>query len=142
MNCGSRCREVFAHTNTFIDQFRKGAASNVTTRLAAAATGSVYVCSVVLAELYYGAVNSPLSHQAANLALIVGLRKALTSLPFNDDAAEIYGKLRVHLNQQGTPIGPNDLLIASIAIANQVTLVTNNVKEFNRVPGLVLETWH
>ncbi len=128
-------------TNSVIDHLRQGSASNVTAKLAAATPGSVYLCSVVLAELYYGAMHSGPTHQAANLALLVKLRQQLVSLPFDDRAAEEYGKIREHLAAMGTPIGPNDLMIAAIALANQMTLVTHNTTEFSRVPGLALEDW-
>ena len=59
----------------------------------------------------------------------------------DDRAAEEYGKVRALLAALGTPIGPNDLLIAAIALANQMTLVTHNTAEFSRVPGLALEDW-
>jgi tRNA(fMet)-specific endonuclease VapC len=95
----------------------------------------------VLAELYYGAMHSSAAHQAANLALIVRLRQQFVSLPFDDRAAEEYGKVRAHLAALATPIGPNDLMIAAIALANQMTLVTHNTTEFSRVPGLQIEDW-
>lgn len=126
-------------TNSFIHHLRRGPASNVTGRLVAAPPGSVYLCSVVLAELFYGAMHSSAAHQAANLALIVGLRQQFVSLPFDDRAAEEYGRIRAHLAARGTLIGPNDLMIAAIALANRMTLVTHNTSEFSRVPGLILE---
>jgi tRNA(fMet)-specific endonuclease VapC len=61
------------------------------------------------------------------------------SLPFDDEAAEVYGQIRAELERAGTPIGPNDLMIAAIAIANDVMLVTHNAREFRRVKGLRLE---
>jgi tRNA(fMet)-specific endonuclease VapC len=128
-------------TNSLIDHLRRGPASNVTTRLAVAPPGSVYLCAVVLAELFYGALHSGVAHQATNLALIARLRQQFVSLPFDDRAAEEYGKIREHLAALGTPIGPNDLMIAAIALANQTTLVTHNTTEFSRVPGLALEDW-
>jgi tRNA(fMet)-specific endonuclease VapC len=128
-------------TNSFIDHLRRGPASNVTARLVAAPPGSVSLCSVVLAELFCGAMQSGAAHQAANLALIARLRQQFVSLPFDDRAAEEYGKVRAHLAALGTPIGPNDLMIAAIALANQMTLVTHNTTEFSRVPGLTLEDW-
>jgi tRNA(fMet)-specific endonuclease VapC len=81
------------------------------------------------------------AHQAANLALIASLRQHFVSLPFDDRAAEEYGTVRAHLAALGTPIGPNDLMIASIALANKLTLVTHNTVEFSRVPGLKVEDW-
>jgi tRNA(fMet)-specific endonuclease VapC len=128
-------------TNSWIEHLRRGTASKVTARLAAAPPGSVCLCSVVLAELVYGALRSGPAHQAANLALLAKLRQQFVSLPFDDQAAEEYGKVRAHLAALGTPIGPNDLLISAIALANGMTLVTHNTTEFSRVPGLVLEDW-
>ncbi len=128
-------------TNSLIDHLRRGPASKVTARLAAAPSGSIYLCSVVVAELMYGALRSGPAHQAANLALIASLRQLFASLPFDDRAAEEYGQVRAHLAALGTPIGPNDLMIAAIALANRVTLVTHNTAEFSRVPGLALEDW-
>ncbi len=128
-------------TNSFISHLRQGPASKVTVRMAAVPPGSVYLCSVVLAELLYGAMHSGGAYQAANLILIARLRQQFVSLPFDDRAAEEYGKVRAHLAALGTPIGPNDLMIAATALANQLTLVTHNTTEFSRVPGLVLEDW-
>ena len=128
-------------TNSWVNYLRRGSASKVTARLAAAPQGSVFLCSVVLAELIYGAIHSGPAYRAANLLKVATLRQDFVSLPFDDAAAEEYGKIREHLAVLGTPIGPNDLMIASIALANQLTLVTHNTKEFGRVPGLVLEDW-
>lgn len=129
-------------TNSFVEHLRRGPASNVTARLVVAPPGSVYLCSVVLAELLFGAMNSPPAHRAANQALVARIRQDFVSLPFDDRAAEEYGKLRAHLSAHGNLIGPNDLMIASIALAQRMTLVTHNTNEFSRVPGLTLEDWH
>ncbi len=128
-------------TNAFGDHLRRGPASKVTAKLLAAPPGSVCLCSVVLAELIYGAVRSGPAHEAANWALIAGLRAQFPCLPFDESAAEEYGKLRAYLAGLGLLIGPNDLMIASIALANGLTLVTHNTSEFSRVPGLPLEDW-
>ena len=63
------------------------------------------------------------------------------SLPFDDAAAEPYGRIRADLTARGQTIGGNDMLIAAIALANGCTLVTHNTAEFSRVPGLVIEDW-
>lgn len=63
------------------------------------------------------------------------------SLPFDDTAAEIVGLLRARLTTQGTPIGPYDIQLAAIALANNCTLVTHNVREFGRIPELQWEDW-
>ena len=128
-------------TNSFIDHLRRGPTSNVTVKLVAAPPGSVFLCSVVLAELFYGAKHGSAAHRAANLALIAKLQQQFRSLPFDDRAAEEYGNVRAHLASLGTPIGPNDLMIAAIALANQMKVVTHNTLEFSRVPGLILEDW-
>ena len=63
------------------------------------------------------------------------------SMPFYDAAAQIYGVIRAALEKEGRSIGPNDMLIAAIALANELTVVTHNTAEFGRVPGLLLEDW-
>jgi tRNA(fMet)-specific endonuclease VapC len=128
-------------TNTVIDYLRKGAASKVTAKLAAAPVGSVCLCSVVWGELVYGAYHSGPANVAKNLALIATLQPRFGSLPYDDAAANEYGKVRSHLAAIGQQIGPNDLMIAAIALANRLTLVTHNTSEFSRVPGLTIEDW-
>lgn len=63
------------------------------------------------------------------------------SLPFDDNAALRFGEIRAELASKGTPIGPYDLQIAAIALANNLTLVTHNTKEFNRISNLKIEGW-
>ena len=94
---------------------------------------------MVKAELYYGAYWSAQSD--SNLALLDQFCARFVSLPFDDDAAIVYGRIRADLRSKGTPIGPNDLMIAAIALVHDATLVTHNVKEFARVNGLSLEDW-
>src|SRR5947209_7362588 len=100
-------------------------------------TGSadIRLCAVVLAELYYGAFHGPPAYQPHNLGLIQKLRQQFRSLPFDDSAAETYGRIRADLAAKGMPIGPNDLMIAATALANRLTLVTHNTVEFRRVPA-------
>jgi tRNA(fMet)-specific endonuclease VapC len=81
------------------------------------------------------------ANRAGNDALIEQLRNRYTSLPFDDAAAQEYARIRFELEIAGRVIGPNDLLIAAIALANGVTLVTHNGAEFSRVPGLPVEDW-
>lgn len=101
----------------------------------------VVLCSVVLGELLYGACHSGPANQSANLALIGQVRARFPSVPFDDQAAEHYGLVREHLASLGTPIGPNDLMIAAIALARGLKVVTHNTVEFSRAPGLSLEDW-
>jgi tRNA(fMet)-specific endonuclease VapC len=94
---------------------------------------------VVVAELLYGAHRSVNNSQV--LSQVHGFCRNFQSLAFDDLAAEEYGRIRAHLDGLGMAIGPNDLLIASIAVANGLTLVTHNTSEFKRVPGLNVEDW-
>ena len=128
-------------SNSWIDHLRHGPASKVTAKIAAAPPGSVCLCSLVVGELIYGALHGGPAHQAKNLALIASLRQQFMSLAFDDRAAEEYGKTRAYLSSMGTLIGPNDLIIAAIAVAHGCTLVSHNTREFSRVPGLLLEDW-
>lgn len=101
----------------------------------------IVLCSVVLGELYYGAFHGLAQKLNRNLTLITQLRRRFVSVPFDDQSVEEYGKIRADLATKGTPIGPNDLMIAAIAHAHGLTLVTHNIAEFSRVAGLTLEDW-
>jgi tRNA(fMet)-specific endonuclease VapC len=98
-----------------------------------------HLCSIVKAELLYGAYKS--QKVAANLEVLRKFFAQFHSVPFDDVAAEFYGTIRALLTKAGTPIGANDLLIASIARVNDLTILTRNPREFVRVPGLACETW-
>lgn len=113
----------------------------VVARIQAEDPANLVLCSVVVAELIYGAERSTHTQRAGNLRQVAQLRQQFTSLPFDDLAAEHAGQLRAYLTGLGTPIGPNDLLIAAIALANGLALVSDNTAEFSRVPGLLLEDW-
>lgn len=108
-------------------------------RLLERSPSSVCLCSVVKAELYFGARNS--SRVADNLRRVSAFCGAFQSLPFDDEAAVQYGVIRADLRREGRMIGANDLMIASIALSRDVTLVTRNAAEFRRVPGLRVEVW-
>lgn len=104
-----------------------------------AIAGDVVLCAVVKAELIFGALRSNLPGQ--NLAKLDVFFAAFQSLPFDDLAAREYGAMRNSLERAGTPIGPNDLMIASIAVSQRLTLVSHNTREFGRIPGLQIEDW-
>lgn len=97
------------------------------------------ISAITLSELEYGAAKS--SNPQKNQAAIMQLVLVLEVLPFDDRASIEYGGIRAYLEKQGTPIGPLDTLIASHARAEGLVLVTNNVREFKRVPGLRVENW-
>jgi tRNA(fMet)-specific endonuclease VapC len=113
--------------------------SLVARRLLAVRPGEMTLCDIVVAELFYGAHRS--AKVTENLAQVRRFCALFPSLPFDGQAAEIYGRLRRELESVGTPIGSNDLFIASIALAHGLTLVTHNVREFSRVPNLHYEDW-
>ena len=125
-------------TNVWIQYF-KSHLSPVRARIAAAKSDQLRTCSVVKAELWCGSYRYLKS--ADRRALVNESLAPLTSLPFDDAAAEQYARIRHTLEQQGQVIGPNDLLIAAICLANGCTIVTSNTDEFSRVPGLKCEDW-
>lgn len=108
-------------------------------RLLSLSPGAVRLCSVVKAELQFGAHNS--GRVAENLQRVEIFCRAFESLPFDDAAAGRYGVVRAQLRREGRPIGASDLMIASIALSGGLTLATRNTEEFARVPGLDVERW-
>jgi len=98
---------------------------------------TVALSAIVAHELYYDAFIS--GRQQANTAEIESLRFQV--LPFDAQDARRSGEVRAALRTAGTPVGPYDILIAGQALARNLTLVTNNVREFRRVPGLAVEDW-
>ena len=101
--------------------------------------GQMGISAVTLGELVFGAEHS--QQVERNLADIEAMAAKLEVLPFDDKAAYHFGQIRAALYLTGRPIGPYDMMIAGHARAYGLKLVSNNVKEFERVPGLVLEDW-
>jgi tRNA(fMet)-specific endonuclease VapC len=101
--------------------------------------GEVLISTIVLAELRYGIAAS--RRREANLSKLELFIAQFETVPFDEHAASAYGSIRAYLRAMGKPIGPLDTLIAAHAKALAATLVTNNVAEFSRVPGLTLENW-
>ena len=126
-------------SNVWIGLIR-GFSSALATRFQAlAGTVDLRVCSVVCAELWYGCARS--ARPAANRAALEALISPFPSLPYDNAAADLFVTIRCHLESLGQPVGPYDLQIAAIALANGCTVVTHNTSEFARVPGLVVEDW-
>ncbi len=120
-------------------RYLNGKSLAIRQRLRSTNLADIAVCSVVKGELFYGAMKSnnfekTLDRQQEFLKLFV-------SLPFDDDASFIYGRIRAELSTKGIIIGANDLQIAAIAMVNNLILVTHNVREFSRVNGLRFEDW-
>jgi tRNA(fMet)-specific endonuclease VapC len=110
-----------------LDRFKKTEISQIT------------ISSITLSELLYGVSKSFRPEQ--NLMALTQFVAPIEILPYGGEAAQYYGNLRAHLEKQGVPIGSLDMLIAAHALSISGTLITNNEKEFNRVPNLNIENW-
>ncbi len=101
--------------------------------------GRMAISAITLSELYHGAEKS--AKVAQNLAVVEEFSSLLEVLPYTAKAASHYGAIRTALEKAGQPIGLNHLHIAAHARSEGLTLVTNNLGEFERVPGLLVENW-
>ena len=110
----------------------------VAAQITAAGEDTVCTSIIVAAELRYGAIKSNSAKLAERIDMILS---ALEILPLETPADQQYASIRHHLTRQGTPIGPNDLMIAAHALAHDLTVITANLGEFSRVPGLKVENW-
>jgi tRNA(fMet)-specific endonuclease VapC len=125
-------------TNTCI-KYLNGSLLSIRDRIEKNNPNDISICSVVKAELFYGAMKSQNSNK--NMIKLKKFFDRFFSFSFDDEASRVYGNIRSKLERAGTPIGPNDLMIASVAISNHLTLVSHNVREFERVKDLLLEDW-
>jgi tRNA(fMet)-specific endonuclease VapC len=100
---------------------------------------NIFISTISIAELEFGIAksNKPEENEDTLYKFLV----PFTTVTFDHNSARLYGKIRANLQKKGTPIGNMDMLIASVALANDMTIVTNNVKEFKRVPELIVENW-
>lgn len=101
--------------------------------------GDIGISSITAAELHFGVPKSQRPEE--NLRALEQFLLPLTLAHFDENAAAAYGHVRAQLEKQGTPIGSLDTLIAAHALSLDLMLVTNNVREFERVPGLEVENW-
>jgi tRNA(fMet)-specific endonuclease VapC len=97
------------------------------------------ISSITLGELHYGAEKS--ARRGDNLSAIEHFVARLEILPFEAKAAAHYGQVRAELERAGTPCGPHDMQIGGHARSEGLILVTNNIREFNRMPGIRVENW-
>lgn len=102
-------------------------------------TGQLCISTITLGELHYGAEKS--ARRSENLDAIEAFVARLDVLPFSLKAAAHFGMLRADLTRRGTPVGPFDMLIGAHARSEGLVLVTNNTREFARMPGLQVENW-
>lgn len=100
--------------------------------------GDIGLCSVVAAELAFGVAKSDSERNRQALEMFLA---PLIILPFDTAAVWIYGDLRANLERRGTPIGSLDTMIAAHALSQQALLISNNTREFSKVPDLQLDNW-
>ena len=110
-------------------------------KLASIPGEQLFTSSITLGEMVYGAYLIEVRTQLLLTRIEQVLLYSRAILPFDDDAAQSYGPLRAGLERLGTPLADADLRIASIALARDLTVITGNVRHFNRVPGLTVENW-
>ena len=113
--------------------------SAVAKKVAQMGAADIRLCSIVKAELLFGAQKS--GRRDSNLQLLAKLFAAFASVGFGDDAAEQYGRIRAELEKVGKPIGPNDLMIAAIVLSHDATLLSRNMVDFRKIPSLKVEDW-
>jgi len=100
---------------------------------------SIKIGTITLMELYYGAYKS--QKVTSNLAKIKNLENVLEIIPVGEEVAEIFGREKVRLEKEGTPLDDFDLVVGCCALAHNLTLVTNNVRHFRRIEGLQITNW-
>ncbi|WP_210272591.1 type II toxin-antitoxin system VapC family toxin [Chthonobacter rhizosphaerae] len=126
-------------TNVLVHLKKSAPTSRLRTRIAEHAVGDLALSVVTEGELLFGVEKSP--DPARSRALLDSVFAYFTILPVTSEAARAYAVIRADLARRGAMIGNNDLWIAAQAIASDLPLVTNNVREFARVSGLQVEDW-
>ncbi len=125
-------------TNVLVHLIRNKS-ENVKNRLRQENISDVCISSITYAELEYGVSKS--SNKEKNALALLTVLSGIKVLPLGESAGKVYGSIRASLEKDGNVIGPNDMLIAAHDLAGGLTLVTNNTREFRRVPGLNIEDW-
>ncbi len=125
-------------TNVLVHLIRNKS-ENIKNRLRQENISDVCISSITYAELEYGVSKS--SNKEKNALALLTVLSGIKVLPLGESAGKVYGSIRASLEKDGNVIGPNDMLIAAHALAEGLTLVTNNTREFRRVPGLNIEDW-
>jgi predicted nucleic acid-binding protein len=128
-------------TDILSNLLRRAPSTVLVTKLASIPPEQQFTSSITLGELVYGAYRLQERGGALLQRLDETLLPNLSILPFDASAARRYGEVRAELERRGTPMGDADLRIASIALTRDLTVVTANVRHFQKVPGLVVENW-
>lgn len=131
--------EYLPDTNIMIAAWR-GTSPNVLNRMSGISPQRLHLSSLVWAELLTGVERQTASAPKRRIAL-QEIANGMTALPFDAEAAIAYARIHTHLETKGQAIAPMDLLIAAQALSRDLVLVTDNLREFRRVPGLTCENW-
>ncbi len=131
-------RSYMLDTNICIYVMKSTLSSPLKTRFEALAD-EICISIMTLAELRFGAEKS--QHRERSMRAVDDLASNLAILPFDEPAAEHYGRLRAELERAGTPCGLHDTQIGAHARSKGLIVVTNNRREFDRMPGLRVENW-
>lgn len=128
-------------TNT-VSYFLRNHSPALSSRLLGMAPDSLAISVITAGELRFGVKRLGAGQRATALSQrLEHILESFATLPLPADAGEHYATTRAHLEAKGTPIGGNDLWIAAHALAGDMTVITNNLREFERVPGLKVEDW-
>lgn len=111
----------------------------LTNKLFMVPPSEVFVSSITLGELEYGCEKSKWGQRSRDVMRM--FLATYTILPFDENDAALWGSLRAHLASQGSPIGPYEIQLAAHSISKGLIMVTHNTREFERVPGIMLEDW-
>jgi tRNA(fMet)-specific endonuclease VapC len=125
-------------TNSCI-RYINGRAPQLRIKMQTVPVADIAVCSIVKAEMFYGAAKSNFPEKS--LAKQQAFLRLFVSLPFDDAAAAVYVPMRAQLEKSGITIGSLDMLIAAIALANDLVVVTHNTAEYSRIKELTIEDW-
>ena len=128
----------FLDTNTCIF-FLNGSSPSIKDKLLSVSPYQIKISSIVKAELLLGAYKS--RYKQNNLEKVEAFLEPFEIVPFDDQASYVYAEIRSKTEISGRNVGPNDLLIASVTLFYDGTLITNNVKEFKNIDGLKIEDW-
>ena len=128
----------FLDTNICI-YFLKGVYPSLQKKILEVPPSKIKIPAMTAAELFYGACKSRQS--ADTQKKVKKFLKPVQIIPFDDEAAFLYGRIRAALEKNGNVIGFNDIIIAATVLAHNGILVTNNTKKFSRIEGLILENW-
>ena len=126
-------------TDTLSNLMKKSPSNDLQARLLSVPVADQFTSSVTLGELLYGAQKKGSKNLPIRIEREVTAK--LTVLPFDSEAAMQYGEVRTELESRGIPIGQADTMIAAIALARGLIVITGNIRHFQRVPGLTVENW-